>query len=172
MSKKTFCLSLIWTFRSFITSVSFSLQVFVHLFATKEKKDPFTSSWMCCSRSLITSETRLILMKTMLEVFQAFSLFANGTAAYRLQVRQLLQLLSVHFVRFLKYKIHKVKIKSESFPNTCMTFQWAHPSSGCSILSMRNFEHEKGILNMGQSFLSTLTRPGNTWPLLFNGILM
>lgn len=61
---------------------------------------------------LVTQDTWHILMKTLLEFFKALSLFANGIAAYRLEVCQLLELLSVDFVCFLKTKKqHKNKIK-------------------------------------------------------------
>lgn len=149
MSKKTFCLSLIWTCRSFTTSVSFSLQLFLHLFLTKEKNNHIIVN--VDSRSLVTSETLLVLVKTLLEVFQAFSLFANGTAAYRLQVRQLLQFLSVHFVRFLKYK---TDWKSTWNQNGFLTHAWQMISTGRSILSIKHFEHWKGILSTGRSFPS------------------
>lgn len=131
MSKKTFCLSLIWTCRSFITSVSFSLQLFLHLFSTKEENNHIIVN--VYSRSLVTSETLLILVKTLLEVFQAFSLFANGTAAYRLQVRQLLQLLSVDFVRFLKYN---TDWKSTWNQNGFLTHAW--PFNGQMIATGRS----------------------------------
>ena len=52
-----------------------------------------------------------VLFQALPQVFEAFSLFTDGTAACCLEVGELLKLLSVYFVSFLAIKeIHKVSV--------------------------------------------------------------